>query len=523
MLLYVLLMGSLAVLRHRHFGSCAYDLGIYDQALWLLSQGYEPFCTVRDLHILGDHFTPILFPLALLYRVGNGTENLLWFQTLALAAGAWPLYRMGVRLAASEVVGVLAAVTYLTFPPLRSANLFDFHPIALATPGVLFALDYATQRRAGPFVAACLWTALCKQEATVMAAGLGLWYAIRWREPRALWLCAGTLIWFVLALKAQAHFAGAQESSYAELYSRYGENTGEILRTFLLTPWVPLVSMQWNEVIPYLLLLVAPLAFLPLRAPGILVLLAFPLVLNLFSNRGVMRGIDYQYNSLITPVLFAAAVVALARIPPGEARRFSLGAWAVCSLMIGLTFSSIWQRDLQRAGVTPEEAAGFNRVLATLPAEASVCATQNLVPHLSARRQIYMFPNPFWPLCTGPSRLALRQQLGMDHPFLDPASYHRRLAASQVDYLVLGHRLNRIYASFPFRQGGDLPYLAETLRNPAYGLVQDEAGIWVLKRGANHAAGLRRIGVPSEASQEQVLKRVRELLVQDAAKHPRPW
>jgi uncharacterized membrane protein len=513
MLSYLVIVGWMVLSRHRQFGSYAYDLGIYDQALWLISRGYRPYVTVRELHILGDHFTPILYPLAMLYRMPQPTANLLLFQTAALALGAWPLYRIGRRMPGSPGVGLLAAATYLLYPPLRGVNLFDFHPIALATPGVLFALDFAAERRMRPFLLACIWTLLCKQEAAAVVACLGLWYAARWKQPNALILMVGGAAWFFTALRVQAHFAGMDQSSYVELYSHLGDTPVEIMRMFLLTPWVPLLSLDAKETLSYLLLLLAPVALLPLRTPGLIWLLAFPLALNLFSNRYYMRQIHFQYTALLTPVLLAAATVALTRVPPRLPRHLAAAAWTLCTLLAALTVIPIEQRSTLNSTFSVEDAALTQAILADIPAHASVCATQNLVPHLAQRRRIYMFPNPFWPLATGPGRQALQQQRGDNHPPLDRPLIRQALMESEVDYLVLGYRLNIRSNPFPLLEWEHVPLLAEVLRAPTYGLIRSDAGIWVLKRGAAHEAGLRHLGLDPLDTTEQFEARVQNELV----------
>ena len=55
--------------RHSLFQSTAFDLGIFDNAIYLISQGQEPIVSFRGLHILGDHAAWMLYPLALLYAV----------------------------------------------------------------------------------------------------------------------------------------------------------------------------------------------------------------------------------------------------------------------------------------------------------------------------------------------------------------------------------------------------------------------------------------------------------------------
>jgi hypothetical protein len=298
-------------------------------------------------------------------------------------------------------------------------------------------------------------------------------------------------MWFVVALRLQAYFAGSHESPYVELYSQFGDSTGEIVRTFLLMPWIPLQSLASARTLSYLLPLLAPLALLPLRAPGILWLLLVPLGLNVLSNRPPTRGTELHYTALLIPVLFGAGTAALATLPRDASRRVAAGAWALCAGIAVLTHVPGPQRVASDPPLSGKQALATRGVLTSIPAGASVSATQSLVPHLAHRRSVHLYPNPFWPLSTGPSRRALRQQLGDDHPPLDRKRFQQALTACGVEYLVLGYRLSRRIGPFPVTLREEIPFLAETLGNPAYGLVADEAGVWVLRRGADHRRGLR--------------------------------
>src|SRR5262245_41393785 len=79
--------------RHWHFGSSAYDLGIFDQAIWHLSRFEAPSSTVRGFsNLLGDHFSPILVVLAPLYWIAPAPEALIVAQAVLLAASIVPVW-----------------------------------------------------------------------------------------------------------------------------------------------------------------------------------------------------------------------------------------------------------------------------------------------------------------------------------------------------------------------------------------------------------------------------------------------
>ena len=66
--IFAVLYALLSILRHQHFGSHAYDLGIFSQVVYNYSHFGAGDCTIRGVsNILADHFSPILIFLALLY------------------------------------------------------------------------------------------------------------------------------------------------------------------------------------------------------------------------------------------------------------------------------------------------------------------------------------------------------------------------------------------------------------------------------------------------------------------------
>ena len=82
-------------LRHERFQTFGFDLGIYDQGVWLLSQLRDPFVTVRGIDLFGHHMNVFLLAIAPLYRLGGGVEVLLAVQVLAQASGAIAVFLLG--------------------------------------------------------------------------------------------------------------------------------------------------------------------------------------------------------------------------------------------------------------------------------------------------------------------------------------------------------------------------------------------------------------------------------------------
>ena len=88
---------------HRGLGTSSYDVGLYDQGVWLMSRFKAPFVTLMGRNLMGDHASLVLVLLVPLYWLVPGTETLLAVQAVVVAAGAIPLYFLARKLLGSQI------------------------------------------------------------------------------------------------------------------------------------------------------------------------------------------------------------------------------------------------------------------------------------------------------------------------------------------------------------------------------------------------------------------------------------
>src|SRR5713101_2207209 len=153
-LVYAVEMSHQALLRYDTFKATAFDLGNMDQVLWntihgrwfqFTNQAIDWYGTPKRLAL---HFEPIILPLSLLYAFQADPHILLVFQTLALASGALPVFLLTRKyLPEWPLLAAFMALAYLLSPALLGANIFDFHPLTLAAPLLLYALLALTYKR----------------------------------------------------------------------------------------------------------------------------------------------------------------------------------------------------------------------------------------------------------------------------------------------------------------------------------------------------------------------------------------
>src|SRR5437764_6948854 len=206
MVVYSLEMSNQAVLRYDTFKATAFDLGNMDQVLWNTLHGRLFQFTNQAIDWYGPptrlavHFEPIILPLSLIYSFGANPRILLVFQTLVLGSGALPVFLLTRRYIPEwPIFAAIMATAYLLSPSLLGLNIFDFHPVSLATPLLLYAMLALTYKRYVWFLVACILACSCKEDIPLAVAVFGILLIWKYKLPRlGITLIIGGLLWSFL-------------------------------------------------------------------------------------------------------------------------------------------------------------------------------------------------------------------------------------------------------------------------------------------------------------------------------------
>jgi uncharacterized membrane protein len=375
-------LAALAILRHARYGSGGFDLGIFDQQVWSYAHFRLGPNTVKRTHdLLGDHFHPILVLLAPLYWVWDDVRALLVAQAVLLAGAALPVYAWA-RGRIGEGPALLVELAYFCFAGLLAGAFFEFHELAVGTLGVSVALYGLLERRSRVFWVGAAVALLAKEDLALTVAAMGLYAALvqrRWRFGGAL--VAGCVAWFFLVVDALMPAIAGHRYSYWRL--SVGGDAPGLLRAVVTRPWRVAAALADRPAKARLVLgALGSFAFLPLASP--LLLVAAPNVVErlLAGDPSYWRLGSFQYSLPLAPVLAFAAVDGLARV--GSVRL----AWAVPVAALAVTgLVAPWHAF--DGMVNAAEAKRIDRCLASIPAQASVSATDRVLPHLTHRRAAY--------------------------------------------------------------------------------------------------------------------------------------
>jgi uncharacterized membrane protein len=318
MVVYTLDMSHQAILRYDTFKATAFDLGNMDQVLWNTIHGRLFQFTNQAIDWYGPptrlavHFEPIILPLSLLYVFHADPRILLVFQTLALVSGALPVFLLTRKyLPEFPILAALMATAYLLSPALLGLNIFDFHPLALATPLLLYAVLALTYKRYVWFLVACVLAAACKEDVPLTIALFGILVIWKYKLPRlGIVLIVGGILWSLLAFKVIIpHFyPGAQANNFWYRYEALGSSPGAAIVNALTHPWLLFTTFITLDRLYYLAGLVRSVGFLPLLAPEWLLPAIPALAENLLSTDPNLFSGVFHYNAAIIPFVMLAAI-----------------------------------------------------------------------------------------------------------------------------------------------------------------------------------------------------------------------
>lgn len=419
-------MSWLQVEVHRGLGTFAYDVGLYDQGLWLLSRGEAPFVTLMGRNLFGDHASLILILLVPLYWVLPGTSTLLVVQAIVIASGAIPIYLFARRVLSSAVMGFCAAFLWLANPAVNGTGMENFHPdsfLGLFLPLALYAL-YEKKWRL--YAVAVFGALLVKEDVLLVMVPLGIFVAYRFEKKRgALTVLASVLATVVGMFVLMRSLIGVPTRNTWRI--PFGGVTGFLKETVSNPGNVARYLVSEDRPL-YLFQMAAPFAAVFVLSPW-LSLVALPVIAsNILSTFWYQHSIQYHYSLVAVPILLAATVFGV-RAVTRQWRALVMATVVVCttasSLLWGQHSLAITPRK-----VLPSDAAiaiAGREIVKQVPDDAVVSAFDPLVTFLAHRQEIYFFPNPFRALYYGVG---------------DEMEDTRLPAADRVEYVVLPRLLN---------------------------------------------------------------------------------
>jgi uncharacterized membrane protein len=415
----------ISVFRYLRRDPTSWDLGIFTEYVKQYAYLKAPIVNIKapGFDLLGDHFHPIVAIIAPFFRLFPTSVTLLVAQAVLAGLSVLPISQLGRELLGVAAGRSIAAAYGLSWGLQQMAN-YDFHEIAFAVPLLAFSLSAMVRGRTRAAVLWALPLVFVKEDQgfTLLAIGLILAFAYRRHGAGLLVACWG-LFWSLLAiLVIIPHFNPAHTYQYWSEAGAFNPVGGHFSVSAL---WSTL-SDGASTKLPTLALIFLPTAFIALRSPVVFAVLP-SLALRAINTNPAYWGTAWHYNATVMPIVFIAAIDAMARIrarerveagqpatsgapiaatSAGSARpRLRLGAAletaaerygaaamiAICAaLAFQFPLSSLWTPATYSLG---PHVAAENAGMALVPDGASVSTDLDLLAPLAARTDTYWLGN----------------------------------------------------------------------------------------------------------------------------------
>lgn len=476
---YAWLFGWLSLSRYWAYEMHALDMGNMSQAAWNTVHGHPYWFTNMRLPYsieawrtttrLSFHVEALFPVISLVYLIWPRPESLLILQTAALTAGAVAVYLLARDILQSAWLAIVFVLVYLLFPALEAMNLYEFHPVSLATPLLLFAFWFARRRHYALFVLCCLAAMGTKEEIGLVVAMLGLYVALVNRQwPVGLSMAAVGAAWSLFAvLVVEHHFRQPGTVTYVRnrygYLEKYGHGIHGVLETVLHHPGdIVQVVFAWPK-LGYLQRLLAPVGYTALLAPLILLIGLPSFAINLLSSDFHMfSGLGDNSAELIAVIVIAGilgtrlAISLLGMWLPGARASLAMACFVLIMALVNQHVNGYTPLGAfyQVPTVTYHQRLA-NHFVSMVPAGVPVSTQDQLDPHLSSRHDLYLFPD------TG------RADFGA--PALSAANYIL-LDASAPTYPLPSYQLH--------------DYAQSWIHRPGWGIAAAKNGLILIKKGA---------------------------------------
>jgi uncharacterized membrane protein len=385
--------------RHALFESNAFELGIYDQVAYLISQGQTPFSSFLEIHHMGNHAAWVMYPVGWLYKIYPDVHWLLLVQAIFLALGALPTWSLARQAGLNNSISGAIALVYLFYPLVFNVNLFDFHPEVIALPALLAAILAARLNKTWWFCAAIVLVLSCKAVLSLTVAAMGFWLLFFEKKRTcgliALFFGAG---WFLIATQAVIpYFNQGREHAGIGRYGYLGSSVLEIAVNSIVKPNLILGRLFSSDTLEYLVLLVLPIIWWLSPKHLTPLISAVPMLsMNILSDIPAQRDLIHQYSVPILPFLLVAVISTLAdrsqqpekkvtmfdKLPiPRVALSKLIILWSLIGFLSLAKYGYFWTIYLDSIDTWQ----ATKQAISLVSTKGNVLTTSHMAPHLTHR------------------------------------------------------------------------------------------------------------------------------------------
>ena len=229
-LTYMVVFGKLTWLQQSNYGTFDFDLGVFDQEIWLAAHHWNALITIRGTDMWANHVNPVVYLLVPFYWIGAGSHFLLLVQTFAFAIAAVPLWQLTNDRISDPWWALVVPFAWLLYPAVQWMTSWPFQPEYLAVPALIWAYWFADKHRWVWYWIAVALVLATKEDAALPIIALGILLAARRQTKVGALTCSVAIAWFLICIKViMPAAAGGAAPFFASQFPTLGSSFGQML------------------------------------------------------------------------------------------------------------------------------------------------------------------------------------------------------------------------------------------------------------------------------------------------------
>lgn len=397
-ILYMLIAGTVTVLRYKTYSSPAFDFGIWTQMFENMRKGFVPVTTVERDYLMSHfavHFSPIYYLYLPFYMIFPSPVTLQVLQAITLASGLVPVYLLCKKKELSKSATAAFAIIYALYPALATGCYYDLHENCFLTPLLLWLFYFI---EADDFKGICIFsilTMLVKEDAPVYVACIGLYVMLgKQKYTKGITVMGGAIVYFlVVSLLMKKYGLGIMSNRYNNYMVTGSGSLFDVIKNFMVNPAYVLSECFSADRLEYIVYMLLPLGFLPIATKKIseYILLIPMLLINLATDYVYQHSIFFQYVFGVAGILIYLAIINYSQMQE-KGRRFMCSV-AICAAVVVMPITSLSKMQyIDKYKNNKEKYRMLDEMLEDIPKDASVSASTFFIPHLAEHEVLHEYP-----------------------------------------------------------------------------------------------------------------------------------
>jgi len=362
------------------------------------------------------HFTPLMYVLVPGYAVWPSPVFLMFCGALLVHLPAIPAYWLARRLSGSAAVGWAFAAAWLLLPSqsrLIYASTYGFQWVYFTMPllAAMVAAGLLGRWRTSLVLAGLVL--LCRETAAAAIFGWAVYLALFTpRRKAGIALALVALVYAAVCITVLIPHIADGRYERLDLFGELGRSPIELLAAPLTKPALFFRRLARPQTIYFLLMLLVPMALLPLARWRVAIAALPTLLLVCQMQNPDWLTIKFWHQVTVLTLLFFAGVASVAtrprtgllarwvaaraHLPPGAWRRGAAAAVLTCAALAHYLFAFSPLSDAYRPYACaaqlhePDPRLAVVRALREqIPKERTILATERIAAHFTDYRHIY--------------------------------------------------------------------------------------------------------------------------------------